>query len=43
MFIDTKNYLRIDDKEKILFCDIMHQNYEGKLVTARIISEYIND
>ena len=42
-FIDTKNYLRIDDKEKILFCDIMHQNYEGKLVTARIISEYIND
>jgi len=42
-FIDTKQYLKNDDKMLELFCDNMHQNYSGKKITAKIISDYIND
>ena len=42
-FIDTKKYLSLDEKKKILFCDNMHQNYDGKLITAKIISNQFND
>ena len=42
-FIDTKKYLNSKDKETELFCDIMHQNYKGKIITAKIISDIIND
>ena len=42
-FIDTKKYLSPDEKNKILFCDTMHQNYDGKLITAKIISNQFND
>ena len=40
--IDTKKYLNSKDKDKELFCDIMHQNYKGKIITANIISDIIN-
>ena len=26
-----------------LFCDSMHHNYDGKVLTANIISKFIND
>ena len=26
-----------------LFCDPMHQTYQGKILTAKIISKYLND
>jgi len=42
-FINTKEYLKIDDKKQNLFCDNMHQNYTGKIITAKIISDFIND
>ena len=42
-FINTKNYLDKHDKEKILFCDSMHQTLEGKKLTGKIISKEIND
>ncbi len=42
-FIDTKKDLNIRNKELDLFCDSMHQNYSGKLVTAKIISNYLNE
>ena len=42
-FIDTKKYLSQKIKGEELFCDTMHQNYKGKLVTAKIISNFIND
>ena len=42
-FIDTKKYLNSKDKETELFCDIMHQNYKGKITTAKIISDIIDD
>lgn len=42
-FIDTKKDLNIGDKELDLFCDSMHQNYSGKLITAKIISSYLNE
>ena len=42
-FINSKNYLNKDDKEKILFCDPMHQTLKGKLLTGEIISKEIND
>ena len=29
-YINTKNYLKLEDKQKELFCDVMHQNYNGK-------------
>ena len=42
-FINTKDYLKPSDKKLNLFCDNMHQNYKGKVITAKIISNYIND
>lgn len=42
-FIDTKEYLPSKIKGEELFCDTMHQNYKGKLITAKIISDFIND
>ena len=42
-FINTKNFLNQNDKEKILFCDPMHQTLEGKILTGKIISKEIND
>lgn len=42
-FIDTKKDLNIRDKKLDLFCDSMHQNYYGKIVTAKIISKYLNE
>tara|TARA_B100000989_G_C19527142_1_gene467546 strand:- start:1322 stop:2287 length:966 start_codon:yes stop_codon:yes gene_type:complete len=42
-FIDTKEYLSSKIKREKLFCDTMHQNYKGKLITAKIISNFIND
>ena len=42
-FINTKNFLNEDDREKLLFCDSMHQTLEGKILTAKIISKEIND
>ncbi len=42
-FIDTKDYLNSYDKKNSLFCDSMHQNYKGKIITANIISKEIND
>lgn len=42
-FIDTKKDLNAGDKELDLFCDSMHQNYSGKLITAKIISSYLNE
>ncbi len=42
-FIDTKKMLHINDKKLDLFCDSMHQNYSGKQLTAKIISNYLNE
>ena len=42
-YINTKNYLKLEDKQKELFCDVMHQNYSGKVLTGKIVSDYIND
>lgn len=42
-YINTKNYLKLEDKKKELFCDVMHQNYNGKFLTGKIVSDYIND
>tara|TARA_B100001250_G_scaffold303986_1_gene265787 strand:+ start:657 stop:1619 length:963 start_codon:yes stop_codon:yes gene_type:complete len=42
-FINTKEYLKTEDKKMELFCDTMHHNYKGKVITAKIISNYIND
>ena len=42
-FINTKEYLKADFKKQDLFCDTMHQNYRGKMITGKIISNYIND
>ena len=42
-FVNTKNYLKHDDKSKKLFCDPMHQTFQGKFLTAEIISNFIND
>ena len=42
-FINTKNFLNEDDREKLLFCDSMHQTLEGKILTAKIVSKAIND
>ncbi len=42
-YINTKEYLKLEDKQKELFCDVMHQNYIGKVLTGKIISDYIND
>ena len=42
-FIDTKKFLRSEEKKQNLFCDSMHQNFKGKIITAEIISKYIND
>ena len=42
-FINTKNYLSSKNKDSELFCDIMHHNYNGKVLTANIISNLIND
>ena len=42
-FINTKNYLSSNNKDSELFCDIMHHNYNGKVLTANIISNLIND
>ena len=41
-YINTKNYLKLEDKQKELFCDVMHQNYSGKVLTGKIVSDYIN-
>ena len=41
-FIDKKD-LNIRNKELDLFYNSMHQNYSGKLVTAKIISNYLNE
>lgn len=42
-YIDTKLFLRPEEKKQNLFCDSMHQNFRGKIITADIISNYIND
>ena len=42
-FINTKKLLTSKDKELELFCDSMHHNYDGKVITANIISKFIND
>ena len=42
-FIDTKVYLDSNHKRNVLFCDSMHQNYNGKKITANIIAKKIND
>ena len=42
-YINTKKYLKLEDKQKKLFCDVMHQNYIGKVLTGKIVSDYIND
>lgn len=42
-FINTKKYLKADLKKLDLFCDPMHQKYEGKVITGKIISNFIND
>tara|TARA_B100000989_G_C19522900_1_gene465186 strand:+ start:1434 stop:2387 length:954 start_codon:yes stop_codon:yes gene_type:complete len=42
-YINTKSYLKLEDKQKKLFCDVMHQNYIGKVLTGKIVSDYIND
>ena len=42
-FINTKNYLSSKNRELELFCDIMHHNYNGKVLTANIISNLIDD
>ncbi len=42
-YIDTSILLKPDEKKLELFCDPMHQNLNGKLITAKIISKYIND
>ena len=42
-FINTKKLLTSEDKELELFCDSMHHNYDGKVITANIISKFIND
>ena len=42
-FINTKKFLASKDKEFELFCDSMHHNYDGKVLTANIISKFMND
>lgn len=42
-FINTKKFLTLKEKELELFCDSMHHNYNGKVITANIISKFIND
>ena len=42
-FINTKNFLESKDKNKLLFCDSMHHNHDGKILTGDIISNFIND
>ena len=42
-FINTKKYLNSHDKNRLLFCDSIHHNYDGKILTAKIISNKIND
>ena len=42
-FINTKYYLKPEQKKLNLFCDAMHHNYMGKAITAKIISSNIND
>ncbi|MAV56062.1 MAG: hypothetical protein CMI79_00805 [Candidatus Pelagibacter sp.] len=42
-FIDTKKMLDINDKKLDLFCDSMHQNYSGKKLVGKIISNYLNE
>ena len=42
-FINTKKFLTLKEKELELFCDSMHHNYNGKIITANIISKFIND
>ena len=42
-FINTKKLLTSKDKGLELFCDSMHHNYDGKVITANIISKFMND
>ena len=41
--LDTYSISPIQTIRKPLFCDPMHQTYEGKIVTAKIISKFLND
>ncbi len=42
-FINTKKFLTSKDKKFELLCDSMHHNYDGKVLTANIISKFMND